>query len=329
VLTALEAGRLTGLKMEGASGANWLGLTRGELVHSLVAELRRGVAVGAAAAASFDVADLEKRRVRAVPLLLQVGLLSRSPGRPQHCQPPNEYASASLQHMLGAAMESDEDADGVSAACAGFNAALTQRSPATLEEAAKSILRLLPSAMFKESKTSAGAVRESGYHAALAGALVASAPRGVMVDLEKASGGGRADIVLRFGAGEEAWVLEVGVGVDSGSKLLQAQVYGEAQLEPRVLCCAVVVAKQGSASTVAIGSAAPLVITVAWSQRTRKAGGGGAGRSWVTSCWVAPATWLFQRPSLEWQYYQWKKPFHTVYYFSPLLPHHRLPGAQG
>ena len=91
--------------------------------------------------------------------------------------------------------------------------------------------------------------------------------------------GGRADIVLRFGAGEEAWVLEVGVGVDSGSKLLQAQVYGEAQLEPRVLCCAVVVAKQGSASTVAIGSAAPLVITVAWSQRTRKAGGGGLGEA--------------------------------------------------
>jgi hypothetical protein len=42
-----------------------------------------------------------------------------------------------------------------------------------------------------------------------------------------------------------------------------------------VLCCAVVVAKQGSASTVAIGSAAPLVITVAWSQFNRKAGGGG------------------------------------------------------
>ena len=42
VLTALQAGRITGLEMEGASGTNWLGLTPVDLVHSLVAELAAG-----------------------------------------------------------------------------------------------------------------------------------------------------------------------------------------------------------------------------------------------------------------------------------------------
>ena len=211
--------------------------------------------------------------MRAVPLLLQLGLLSSAPGRPQHCQPPNAYASASLQRMLGAAMKDGEGQRGVSLALAGINKALALRSPAALTEAVEAILRRLPSAMFNESKTLKGEVRESGYHAALAGALLAGAPRGVAVELEAASGGGRADIVLRFGD-EAAWVLEMGVGVDNDSKLLQAHVNGEALPEPSVLCCSVVVAKQGSASAVALGSAAPIVIAVAWSQRTREAGGG-------------------------------------------------------
>jgi len=274
VLTALEAGRITGFEMEGASGSNWLGLTPVDLVHSLVAELRRGVANGADAASSLEVADLERRRVRAVPLLLQLGLLSSVPGKPQRCQPPNDYASATLQRMLSVAMEDGEGVQqDVTLALAGINKALTLRSPAALAEAVEAIFLRLPSAMFKESKTLKGEVRESGYHAALAGALLSGAPRGVAVELEAASGGGRADIVLRFG-GEAAWVLEVGVGVDNGSKLLQAQVYGEVLPEPSVLCCSVVVSVKGSASASPAGGVQPVTIAVAWSQRTHKAGGG-------------------------------------------------------
>ena len=273
VLTALEAGRITGLEMEGASGINWLGLTPADLVHSLVVELRRGVPRGAGAASSLDVADLEMRRVRAVPLLLQLGLLSSEPGKPQHYQPPNEYASNSLQRMLAVAMEDRKRGQrDVTLALAGINRALTLRSPAALAEAVEAIFLRLPSAMFKESKTLKGEVRESGYHAALAGALLSCAPRGVAVELEAASGGGRADIVLRFG-GEAAWVLELGVGADNGSKLQQAQVYGVAQPEPSVLCCSMVVSAKGSASTAPAGGVQPVTIAVAWSQRTREAGG--------------------------------------------------------
>ena len=98
------------------------------------------------------------------------------------------------------------------------------------------------------------------------------------MDLEKVSAGGRADIVLRFGD-ELAWVLEVGVGADSGSKLRQAQVYGEALQEARVMCCSVVVAKQGSASALTVGSLTPITITCTWSQRISLAEGGYAWSS--------------------------------------------------
>ena len=212
--------------------------------------------------------------MRVVPLLLQIGLLSSEPGKPQHCQAPNNYAGASLQRMLAVAMEDGEGGQqDITLALAGINKALTLRSPAALGEAVEAIFLRLPSAMFKESKTLKGEVRESGYHAALAGALLSGAPRGVALELEAASGGGRADIVLRFG-GEAAWVLEIGVGVDNGSKLLQAQVYGGAQPEPSVLCCSVVVSVKGSASAAPARGVQPVAIAVAWSRRTRMAGGG-------------------------------------------------------
>ena len=273
VLSSLNAGCIMDRETAGGSSSiNWLGLTPGDLMHSLVGELQRGATIGAAAAASFDIADLERRRVRAVPLLLQTGLLSRVPGKPLDCRPPNEYASTALRRMLIEAMDNDEGEDGITLALSALNTALALRSPAALAEAVKTILQCLPGVMFKDSKTAKGEVRESGYHAALAGALLAGAPRGVAVDLERASGGGRAGIVLRFG-GEAAWVLEVGVGVDDGSKQRQAQVYGAAQLEASVLCCSVVVTMQGSASAVTAGCAAPIVITCAWSERVAERGG--------------------------------------------------------
>jgi cell division inhibitor SulA len=91
------------------------------------------------------------------------------------------------------------------------------------------------------------------------------------VDLESGSAGGRADIIVRFGS-TAAWVLEVGMGGSSDAKLAQAQVYGEAQPEQSVLCCAVVVKTKGSASTVGAVGAPPVQVTCTWSERSGAAG---------------------------------------------------------
>jgi hypothetical protein len=264
--------------MEASSGSNWLGLTRGDLVLGLVDELQEGKAVEDAS--SFDIADLEQRQVRVVPLLLQTGLLSVVPlplqsqlpqlqPQPQQCRPPNEYARSSLQKMLMSAMK-DAGSQGLRLAMSGLHTALEQRSPGALGKAITELLLLLPSAMFKDAKSKKGEVREACYHASLACALLVSAQVGVRVDLESGSAGGRADIIVRFAG--TAWVLEVGMGGSSDAKLAQAQVYGEAQPEQSVLCCAVVVKTKGSASTVGAVGAPPVQVTCTWSERSGAAG---------------------------------------------------------
>ena len=269
VLSALRAGVITQREMQAASGTNWLGLTPGDLVHSLAAELGRGTRSGSPA--SFDIADLDRRRVRAVPLLLQTGLLTVEPGQVQRCHPPNEYARASLQAMLTSALAGEDGWQQCTLEFAALFSSLSKRSPAAFSDAAAQILRRVPGAMLKGSKAAGGSggVRESGYHAALAGALVAGAPLGVRVELEASSMSGRADIVVRFGGGL-AWVLEIGVGRAGGTeKLLQAQAYGCDQSESEVLCCSVVVAPQVSAS--AAGDA-PRRVDCAWSKRVKAKG---------------------------------------------------------
>jgi hypothetical protein len=272
VLSALRAGVITQREMEAASGVNWLGLTPGDLVHSLAVELGRGTRSGSPA--SFDVADLEGRRVRAVPLLLQTGLLTVEPGQVQRCHPPNEYARASLQAMLTSALAGEDGWQQCTLEFSALFSSLSKRSPAAFSDAAAQILRRVPGAMLKGSKAAGGSggVRESGYHAALAGALVAGAPLGVRVELAASSMSGRADIVVRFGGGL-AWVLEIGVGRAGGTeKLQQAQAYGCDQSESEVLCCSVVVAPQVSAS--AAGGATRRV-DCAWSKRVKAEGAGG------------------------------------------------------
>jgi hypothetical protein len=263
--------------MEASSGSNWLGLTRGDLVLGLVDELQKGKAVEDTS--SFDIADLEQRRVRVVPLLLQTGLLSVVPlplqpqpqpqpqlqPKPQQCRPPNEYARSSLQKMLLSAMK-DAGSQGLRLAMSGLHTALEQRSPGALGKAITELLLLLPSALFKDAKFKKGEVRDACYHASLACALLVTAQVGVRVDLESGSAGGRADIIVRFGS-TAAWVLEVGMGGSSDAKLAQAQVYGEAQPEQSVLCCAVVVTTKGSASTVGAADVTPVQVTCKWSER--------------------------------------------------------------
>ena len=277
VLTALEHGSITQFEMDASSGSNWLGLTPGDLALGLVGELQGGKKVEKAS--SFDIADLEKRRVRAVPLLLQAGLLSlvhpQLKAQPMLCRPPNKYARSSLNSMLQSAM--DADSTGLDLAMGDLHAALMLRSPGTFSEAVKALLLQLPSAMFKDAVTKKGEVREACFHASLACALLVSAQVGVRVDLESGSAGGRADIIVRFG--DAAWVLEVGVGGNSDAKLAQAQVYGEAQTEKSVLCCAVVVTTKGSASTAGADGVPPVQVTCTWSERTVALGAAG-GWAW-------------------------------------------------
>ena len=270
VLTALRASTITQREMEAVSGINWLGLAPGDLVHGLVAELGRGARSGSPS--NFDIADLERRRVRAVPLLLQTGLLTVEPGQPQWCHPPNEFARASLLALLTSALADEEGERHCAAQFSSLWTALKQRSPAAFSSVAAQILRRLPGSMFKGSKGAGGSegVRESGYHTALAAALMACAPLGVRVVPEAASMSGRADIVVYFGGGV-TWVLEIGVGrAGDEKKLLQAQAYGCDQSESEVLCCSVLVVPQASAS---VAEDATRRINFAWSRRVRTEGG--------------------------------------------------------
>ena len=266
VLSALHAGAITELEMEAASGTNWLGLAPSDLVHSLATELGQGVKSGSPA--SFDIANLEKRRVRAVPLLLQTGLLTVEPGQAHTCRPPNEYARASLKAMLTSAL-ADEDERPLDLEYSALWTALKQRSHTAFSDAAAQILHSVPGSMFKGSKAAGGreSVRESAYHAALGMAIMVCAPLGVRADLEAASISGRADIVVRFGGGV-AWVLEIGVGGagDAEKKLLQAQAYGSDRSEEEVLCGSVVVVSQASASA---AEDATRRVAFAWSRRVK------------------------------------------------------------
>ena len=203
-----------------------------------------------------------------MPLLLQTGLLTVDARQPHLCHPPNEYARASLQAMLTSALAGKNDGRQCALEFSALWSSLQLRSPSAFSDAAAQLLRRVPGAMFKGSKAAGGSggVRESGYHAALAGALVAGAPPGVRVELEASSMSGRADIVVRFGGGL-AWVLEIGVGRAGGAeKLQQAQAYGGDQSEEEVLCCSIVVASRASAS--AAGGVARRV-DCAWSKRVR------------------------------------------------------------
>jgi hypothetical protein len=65
------------------------------------------------------------------------------------------------------------------------------------------------------------------------------------------------------------------VGGNSDAKLAQAHVYGEAQTEKFVLCCAVVVTTKGSASTVGASGVPPVQVTCTWSERTVVPGAAG------------------------------------------------------
>jgi hypothetical protein len=275
VLLALRAGAITEREMEAATGTNWLGLTPGDVVAGLAEE--RELAGARADTTSLDIAELEARRVRVVPLLLQTGLLSLVRGQPGLCRPPNEYARRSLQRMVETALAATP------AALAGFAAALRDRDRAAFEAATRLLFEQLPRTLFKRAvEDERGTLREGVYHAALFGALTACAPPGVDVQPQASTHRGIADIIVRFsGAGGAApsaakvaagaaavWVLEVGIGGtgDAAAKLQQPQAYARAVTAAAdVHCCAILVAEVQPAARAAEGSE---LVTCAWSRRT-------------------------------------------------------------
>jgi hypothetical protein len=192
---ALRTWRIAQREMEAAGSYRWFGLRAGDRVLRLVAELQQDGA--AVAAKGADVADLQQRRVKALPLLLQAGLLSVAPGRapPLQCRPPNEYSRATLQMMLWSAMKKKHGRWGerrVLLALGGLHTALRLRSPGAFAEAVQALLLLLPSALSASARLGLkGKDRTAAcLHASLACALLATAQAGVCVDLAPGAAGG-------------------------------------------------------------------------------------------------------------------------------------------
>ena len=210
-------------------------------------------------AASFDIADLEAQRVRAVPLLLQTGLLSIVAGQPTQCHAPNEYARRTLQCMVSTALQTPL------ATLAPFAAALRSRDRAAFSTAVRSLIENIPRTISKRDGGEMSETREATYHAALYAALVSTAPSDVIVQIEAVVMRGRADIIIRFTGPPHpaAWVVEVGLGSEPAAKLPQVQDYARALDEPDVYVCAVVV-KQVRPASVAPGGEA---VAIEWMRR--------------------------------------------------------------
>jgi hypothetical protein len=260
VLVALLEGTITERELDGASGTDWLSLTPGDVTVSLAQELAGGLL---ADVARVDIADLKARSVRAVPLLLQTGLLSLVVGKPAQCRAPNEYARRSLQHMVSNALVQGP------AALAPLAVALRARDRAAFSTATTLLFEQIPRTLFKTSK---GDVRprEAVYHAALFSALKATAPPNVDVQIQVSSARGLADIVITFSDAPHAaaWVIEVGLGSKAAAKLPQAQQYAQALGVSDVSCCAIVVDADSKSASVAAGGA---IGAYAWSQRVHGA----------------------------------------------------------
>ncbi len=274
VLEALRAGNITERELEAASGTKWLSLTPGDVVDGLATELQAGGAL--AKSASVDVMDLEARRVRAVPLLLQTGLLSAIAGRPGLFFAPNEYARRSMQLMVATALNVKPPT------LAPFTAALRARDRAAFSTAVTRLFELIPRTIFKRDSGSvkglrdaanhsadSGSVkgpREAVYHAALFAALKATAPPTADVQIQWPCMRGVADIVVTFSGAPHAaaWIIEMGLGGDAAAKLPRAQQYAQALDMADVFCCAIVVNDALQPASVAAGGAA---LAIAWSQR--------------------------------------------------------------
>ena len=121
VLKSLREGAITERMLAAASHTKWPGLKSDAVFARRASELWTTSAEGAS---WRPIADFDAERVRAVPLLLQTGLLSLVAGRPQRGCPPNAYARRSLQVLVANALAA------APAALASLGAALRARDHA-------------------------------------------------------------------------------------------------------------------------------------------------------------------------------------------------------
>ena len=260
VLQALRAGTIMEREMVAATGTNWLGLLPRTVLERLADELASSADFDAS---NVDLADLEAQRVRAVPLLLQTGLLALAPGpvvagRLQQCRVPNEYSRQSLQLLVSKALAVERPM------LTQLGAALLARSHRAFTAAATRLLEAIPRTLAAkdagtvQSGAAASPLREAVFHANLFGALAACAPAGVSVRLQVAMHSGVADLVVQFSdpTSPAVWIFELGVGTDALAKLQQAQAYAGPYIggAEEVLCCSIVVADAPSASKATRGS---------------------------------------------------------------------------
>jgi hypothetical protein len=265
VLGALEAGRITGEELQGASSYLWLGVPPAALLDGL------GSLHLTQSEARIDIADIKAQVVCAAPLLLQTGLLTLVPGGNAFFSsgtpvddssvllaPPNEFARSTLRttatRMVGMR---DARAKDLTAIGRQMQEALQNRDHASFQGHLLKALSSISSRTTKDKMLAPGATpppREAPYHTFLHGLLLGVLEPSVgLVSTEVASAQGDADIVLQLRPGLESgafpsavWILEVGLGsTDSElrSKVEQGKAYAKQYAAVEVMVCAVLVNK--------------------------------------------------------------------------------------
>jgi hypothetical protein len=268
VLKALEAGAISERELEAASGVNWLGMSPANVVERLAVELKDGLASDLPL---VDLSGLKGGRVRALPLLLQTGLLSIVAGHPQRCGPPNEYARRSLQSMVANALATiTTSATELDVPVFFLGPALRDRNRADFMDKVTRLFELFPRTLAPRGEVACENVSasrpqgEATFHASLFGVLLASISpaSGISVRSQVPVLRGVADLVIEFdsrpGFTSAVWIIELGQGkVGAPAKLWQAQQYASAFAgAAELLCCGIVVADAPPASKLKLARAA-------------------------------------------------------------------------
>jgi hypothetical protein len=290
VLCTLDEGEIAVREMAAARKVNWLGLSPRELSEELVRELvGRGAPVDNSLA---DIADLQSQHIRAIPLLLQIGLLSlhtgqkTTQGQQLQYHPPNEYARRSLQVMAKNALSVSRSV------LSSMNSSMVACDHGAFSAAAQLVLTQIPITLFKLSTSNnpQKLCKDEDFYGRLITAIFCTAPLGVCIIPQAASQVGLADIVVDFrGAQREViWMIDLGEEGTAADKLAQVVLHAAAYgPSVEVLCCAMVVIKRKPASMSVNGRRGEEswrkeegldedeehIIDVAWAKRTVSSGG--------------------------------------------------------
>ena len=254
--------------MEGTSGTNWLGMTSASLMSELSSSFTDAESMSVFDADIVDLKSLKEQRVKAAPLLLQVGILSRVPGQEGMCRLPNKYARETFIRMLETAVP------GKTADWRAMADALRDQDRQAFTREATRVLELLPNSLIKDSR-----MREAPFHGALLGAVFTNLSPVHVATPEKSVQRGRSDLMIEFSSTPPTtWVIEIGCAEEEDvaaavkDKLDQAVQYTKgAHPSTQVVCCVVIVGKPRPAS-VADGRAGA-VFAFEWYSRDRASDG--------------------------------------------------------